>query len=361
MKLENSNKQFLADVCNIVVDAVSGLPEGEKDNDDAIVLLHALARLTQEKLADNNHPSPEFFRTEIIRKAEDLTGNKMIWGKEDSEGARKKVENAYKRLSSTVMQELHENFVHRAKERKTLHLPAVDTRKGHQNRKLYKLVYVYCPSLTTTKPNIGSQILNTDDLTSLGSQGASKHSIAKNLHPQSLVEYYPERILSSFVGKALGNIHIAGWKRWAYIVPMCIVLLYMLTLAGFAIFAGIGKMPFRQYFGLLLSVCITICAVWIVVGPFWTVPNKRIVKAPQWLTPFSPEDMLLEWHVTKDKHKYLRLVRYVGRCPICNDKILIYGGGIEFFDRLVGRCTASPREHVYSFDHITRKGYSLRG
>ncbi len=50
---------------------------------------------------------------------------------------------------------------------------------------------------------------------------------------------------------------------------------------------------------------------------------------------------------------------YSAKCSICDGRVEVQGGGLQFPFRLVGRCIESPREHVFSFDHVTRTGRPL--
>jgi hypothetical protein len=62
----------------------------------------------------------------------------------------------------------------------------------------------------------------------------------------------------------------------------------------------------------------------------------------------------------------IQLVSYWATCPICkeelqrNVRIELKKGGKEFPNRLIGCCSESPTEHIYSFDRITRIGKPLR-
>jgi hypothetical protein len=62
----------------------------------------------------------------------------------------------------------------------------------------------------------------------------------------------------------------------------------------------------------------------------------------------------------------IQLVSYWATCPICkenlkrNVRIELKKGGKEFPNRLIGCCSESPAEHIYSFDRITRIGKHLR-
>lgn len=92
---------------------------------------------------------------------------------------------------------------------------------------------------------------------------------------------------------------------------------------------------------------------------------NRVALAPMLLQPWSGNDYLLELRKRNGaKRNTLYLIRYTADCPICveqgKDSIHVASGRFDFFGRLVGRCDHAPNEHVFSFDHISRKGRFLR-
>ena len=58
-------------------------------------------------------------------------------------------------------------------------------------------------------------------------------------------------------------------------------------------------------------------------------------------------------------HKKVQLVKYVAVCKVCGTQVVLEKGEPNFRRRIVGRCKESPREHVYSFDRVTKKGSRL--
>lgn len=53
-------------------------------------------------------------------------------------------------------------------------------------------------------------------------------------------------------------------------------------------------------------------------------------------------------------------IKYASQCPVCEAEVLLDKGEPDFPRRIVGRCQESPREHVYSFDRVTKTGMRLR-
>lgn len=105
---------------------------------------------------------------------------------------------------------------------------------------------------------------------------------------------------------------------------------------------------------------------WVLSWTLFRVAPNRIVIASEWMTLFKEKSSVqLELKkVRTDPEtgkaiRELRLVIYSAKCPICEGRVEVEGGGIQFPFRLVGKCIESPREHIFSFDHVTRVGKPL--
>jgi hypothetical protein len=105
-------------------------------------------------------------------------------------------------------------------------------------------------------------------------------------------------------------------------------------------------------------------AAWTVWGLFKfmsELADLGIVMAPEFLVPFKEDHVTLELRA-KDggKKGAFAFVRYTSTCPVCTGLVLLHDGGDEFKGRIVGRCSSSPREHVFSFDQKLHIGSPLR-
>ena len=98
---------------------------------------------------------------------------------------------------------------------------------------------------------------------------------------------------------------------------------------------------------------------------------QSIIRLPlQRITVAS--DSFLSWNqlygqfrLTRDARSkvaggWFQLVRHWGYCPICSGEVEVQPGGVAFPGRVVGRCTDSPLEHVFSFDPVSLSGSPLR-
>lgn len=91
--------------------------------------------------------------------------------------------------------------------------------------------------------------------------------------------------------------------------------------------------------------------------------DLRIVMAPSFLTSIAQDNVTLEFRRSApgDDVGELAFVRYTATCPHCGGAVLLHPGRAAFPDRLVGRCMRSAREHVFSFDPVSRVGRPLLG
>ena len=96
-----------------------------------------------------------------------------------------------------------------------------------------------------------------------------------------------------------------------------------------------------------------------VIQPFYSVLDTGVIKSPQWLLPIKMAHALL---ITKktEAGRELILTQYKGLCPVCDGQVHVVDGKQEFKGRLIGQCERSGREHIFSFDHITKVGFPLR-
>lgn len=155
---------------------------------------------------------------------------------------------------------------------------------------------------------------------------------------------------------------MAGWRRWLFILLLGIPMLMLLAASVLVLYRLVRVEAFglAGATGTLVSFLILMAAFMPTLIPLLNVAQRKIVVAPWWLQSVH-DDRLLE-HRCKPLYetRTLKIVRYTAVCPLCQGEMTAKSGGFDFFGRLVGRCENSPQEHVYSFDHVTRTGRSLR-
>jgi len=158
-----------------------------------------------------------------------------------------------------------------------------------------------------------------------------------------------------------GQIHLSNWHIWSILSLLTILSASTLMLSYIS---WIGFTEPRPITTRELTTFIAIFAlpftVWyILIGPWVRLFDDRIIAAPDWLLAFSERSAQLELY-RKDDLRLIRLVSYTTPCPVCGSTVYLDSGYPDYPRRLVGRCSESPREHIYSFDRVTRKGKVLR-
>jgi hypothetical protein len=160
--------------------------------------------------------------------------------------------------------------------------------------------------------------------------------------------------------RPLINSVLVGWRRGVFIsiYIAAVILAYFLLMWMFIQ----PKIEFRE----ILFFSGVFFLAWYIFRPFFKLLDLSIIQAPLFLMPWNTLYGQLEFFTTDQKHgdgrpmRYLRLVVYDSHCPICGAPINVIESGKEFHGRLIGACSESPNEHVYSFDHITKIGVPLR-
>lgn len=105
--------------------------------------------------------------------------------------------------------------------------------------------------------------------------------------------------------------------------------------------------------------CSSMWSLDLFIRPWLRLFEDRIVVAPELITAIEQKSAQLELFRNGDL-RIIRLVSYTAPCPVCGATVHLDNGEPDFPRRLVGRCADSPREHIFSFDRVTKKGSVLR-
>ncbi|MEI7612747.1 MAG: hypothetical protein WCK63_07545 [Betaproteobacteria bacterium] len=157
------------------------------------------------------------------------------------------------------------------------------------------------------------------------------------------------------------TVRIEGLRRW---VPALGLGLLALFVGALVILALIPAASSKLNWSLVIMAA---TVYWFYLCPLARLYDRKIMMASPLFYPFKSRDCQVEllWDVptregTHSSAYNLRLVRYASECPLCGGKVWLEDGGFEYFNRLVGRCSEEPGEHVFSFDRKLRAGYWLR-
>ncbi len=180
----------------------------------------------------------------------------------------------------------------------------------------------------------------------------------------AVVRYYLDDIANAGVWSRwlVNRFHLDGWRKLLFLgVGSCFIILIMVTLWILVIalpqLETIGQFITFGLFGVVIF-----GFIWHFFGPFYEVVFFNTALAPDWLQPLKGTDdrILVFERKQPEASNQIYLAKYNGICPACGGEIVVGKGGSEFKGRLIGRCSNSAREHVYSFDHHLRVGTPLR-
>ncbi len=181
--------------------------------------------------------------------------------------------------------------------------------------------------------------------------------------PNGYIRYSLEKIASpNFLARWINNYVAQGLKFKLLVGGMSSVILFGVLI----ILLGLYSLQQAESLLALVKIIIGFGSLLISVfyfgSPLYQCVIKRIVNAPVMLSPGDIKTAQLEYVPTGDKDKnersirQFRIVSYSATCPICEGKIELEEGVGLMGGRLIGCCTNSPREHVFSFDHSTKSG-----
>lgn len=101
---------------------------------------------------------------------------------------------------------------------------------------------------------------------------------------------------------------------------------------------------------------------WRWMQPLVRLPEQRVTIAGDLFlaaSQFHGQLRLVRDAQSKLVGGWFQLVRHWAICPVCGGEVEIADGRPEFAGRLVGRCSDSPLEHVFSFDPTSMAGTLL--
>ncbi len=169
----------------------------------------------------------------------------------------------------------------------------------------------------------------------------------------------------NFMAKTFAKGYLlSGWRKRVYLAALLgpvifAMIVTWLTLLNIVVSNSLTKTSVGSGSSITSSLII-IFAVFVTLYPLYQLKAKGVLIAPWWMQSVD-EERLLEFRAPpRFETKSIKAVSYSATCPICEGKIFAKSGGLEFFGRIIGRCNNSPVEHIFSFDHVSRRGVYLR-
>lgn len=167
----------------------------------------------------------------------------------------------------------------------------------------------------------------------------------------------------------IGNLAIRGGLAWTKRKKIAAAAWFLLSLLALVVFTGLAWLVLVHSKTPLTAQDLTVMLLmigmpWIVIRQLdrsTRVFEDRIVIAPEWLLAWKEfgATLEIEGEPSSNDIRVFKVARYTAKCPICAGMVRIEAGEPDYPRRLVGRCSKSPREHVFSFDRVTRRGRPL--
>ena len=339
---EHIDSTNLSSAALIVAEAAEGLV-ASRGRDDWITLMHALAELTRFH-ADKGDPQP-LFSVAVLREqcAARDPANKVYWLSEEDTG-RKKFSKAWEKLEASFPG-LEGNLRQRAEKRRIPGRAIAYTTSDDQDKriKLYglRLISIRLPESPKLSPLASSEASNLP---------AS----------EDLIEYVEEMEIYPIPGiRHPVLINVQGWRSLFMVAPVMIFIISGACGSWLLLQAWLSEFPIRIIFQGSLTIVIFVSVLAWLALPFYRLIDQRIIMAPSILQMTSPFVHVLV--IRKENEvKVIRMVRVTATCPLCGGLVEIQEGRRQYRGRFVGACERNPIEHLFSFDHVRRRGTALR-
>lgn len=199
------------------------------------------------------------------------------------------------------------------------------------------------------------------DKTEVAGPNPYRDKIAHDIEYTAVQDLKPSLAAKIFFGK---SNEIIGYKKWIMIfIPLLQMVFYILMILGlFFILKNKTIATLSFYHSGLLVI-----AIWFLINKikrFERFTEDRIIMASDFFMSWGEISIVQELVTVEDQnrnflYKKVKLTKYVALCPICNAQVELAKGDPDFPRRIIGRCKESPREHVYSFDRVTKLGSFL--
>lgn len=185
--------------------------------------------------------------------------------------------------------------------------------------------------------------------------------------PKHAIRYKRDLSLTlSWLGKLFFSkgLRWTPFKRYSYVTWQ---LLFMFAVVAFDLLLWLliwySTPPLSGQELVVISM-----AIGMPIGAYWHFRDifrlfeDRIMIAPDWMLAIKEYGATVEINRSKnsDEDSTILVQRYTSICPICGWMIKLDRGEPDFHRRIVGRCEEHPREHVFSFDRMTKRGKMLR-
>lgn len=185
--------------------------------------------------------------------------------------------------------------------------------------------------------------------------------IAHDIEYTAVQDFKPSLAAKMFFGK---SNEIIGYKKWIMIfIPFLQMIFYLFVIVVLFYMLKKETLATLSFYHLGLLVVV----IWFLINKikrFERFIEDRVIMASDFFMSWGEISIVQELVTVEDQnrnflYKKVKLTKYVALCPICNAKVELARGEPDFPRRVIGRCKESPREHVFSFDRVTKLGSFL--
>lgn len=171
---------------------------------------------------------------------------------------------------------------------------------------------------------------------------------------------YRVRQLPKFLpwAKPFAELTLVGWRRQLFVWGLVVMFVTPMLVALFILATG------QLFMWQIILGGGAMMGLWL-MKPLYDLIDTGVVEAPNWMLGFSDVNVQLELREEGSDDdsppiRQIRLVKYEGRCSVCGGQLAVVRGTGEFRGRMIGQCSKSRTEHLYSFDAVTKLGVPLR-
>lgn len=328
----------------LIASEAAGDLHSSRGNDDWIILFSALAELTRIQ-AESGDPHPCFTVTKLREKCAELDpAQKIYWLSEEDTG-RKKFSKAWDKLVGSFPG-LETNLRQRAENRGVPAQVFPYSKFDEQDKRMklfgFNLLAIALPKGSETV------LAAPTEISAFVQQAGSS------------IEYVEEMEVYPIPGlRRPLRINVQGWRSVFMIAPPAFFLTFLAFGSWVVLDLWMSDITVRKMFQGTLTVSIFVGAVAWLVWPLFRLVEDGILAAPGILQLNSRFEHVLVIK-KEDQTKVIRMVRFTGACPLCGGSVEVHKGHGLFRGRFVGQCGRNPIEHIFSFDHVLRRGTWLR-
>ncbi len=338
---ERVDSSLLFSAAGVAGDAADGFL-ASRGVEDWITLFRALAELTRVQ-AEAGDPRPLFAMSKLLEKCAALDPDGRVYWLSEDDTARKKFSKAWDKLLETFPG-MEANLRQRAAKRQVAARVFPDCQSDVLDKrgKLYgfRLIEMSLPELAHPQPSLAP--------------GQGLPSQIGEIEYIEEMEVYPIPGLRRPL-----RINVHGWRSLVLTLPPVVVAFLCLFGAWVIAQLWISELGVRQILQGTLAVAVIAAMLALFVWPVYRLLEDKIIVAPGLL-----QLALFYNHVLvtrkEESTNILRMIRFTGTCPLCGGLVEIEKGSGIFRGRFVGKCGRNPVEHLFSFDHVLRRGLWLR-